>query len=177
MLKRLKNKEKNSLMNFRVGLGYDSHKLVDFNINQFPFILGGIKIPFNKSCIAHSDGDVVIHALCDALLGAGGFQDIGTHFPDTDPKYKNIDSQILLKEVVFLLKNNGWEINNIDITIILEKPKLSDYKEQIVQNLASIMEIPFSRLSVKAKTNEGQDAVGKGEAVVAHVIVSIISKQ
>ena len=164
-------------MNFRVGFGYDSHKLVDYNINQFPFILGGIIIPFEKSCVAHSDGDVVIHALCDALLGAGGFQDIGTHFPDTDPKYKNINSQHLLQEVVNLLKKNNWKINNVDITIILERPKLSIYKEQIVQKLATILEIPTHCLSVKAKTNEGQDAVGKGDAVVAHVIVSIISKQ
>lgn len=164
-------------MNFRVGFGYDSHKLVDYNINQFPFILGGIAIPFEKSCIAHSDGDVVIHALCDALLGAGGFQDIGTHFPDTDPRYKNIDSQILLHEVVTLLKAHNWYVNNVDITIILEKPKLSIYKEQIVQNLATILEIPVQNISVKAKTNEGQDAVGRGEAVVAQVIVSIITKQ
>lgn len=164
-------------MNFRVGIGYDSHKLVDYNINQFPFILGGVVIPFDKSCIAHSDGDVVIHALCDALLGAGGFQDIGTHFPDTDPKYKNINSQLLLSEVVHLLKAHNWIINNVDITIILEKPKLSIYKEQIVQNLATILEIPVQNLSVKAKTNEGQDAVGRGEAVVAQTIVSIISKQ
>jgi 2-C-methyl-D-erythritol 2,4-cyclodiphosphate synthase len=164
-------------MNFRVGLGYDSHKLVDNNINQFPFILGGIVIPFEKSCVAHSDGDVVIHALCDALLGAGGFQDIGTHFPDTDPKYKNINSQLLLHEVVDLLEKKSWKINNVDITIILEKPKLSKYKEQITYNLAKIMKIPSQYVSVKAKTNEGQDAVGKGEAVVAHVIVSIISNQ
>lgn len=164
-------------MNFRVGIGYDSHKLVDYNINQFPFILGGVVIPFDKSCIAHSDGDVVIHALCDALLGAGGFQDIGTHFPDTDPKYKNINSQLLLSEVVRLLKAHHWIINNVDITIILEKPKLSIYKEQIVHNLATILEIPVQNLSVKAKTNEGQDAVGRGEAVVAQAIVSIISKQ
>lgn len=164
-------------MNFRVGIGYDSHKLVDYNINQFPFILGGVVIPFDKSCIAHSDGDVVIHALCDALLGAGGFQDIGTHFPDTDPKYKNINSQLLLSEVVHLLKAHNWIINNVDITIILEKPKLSIYKEQIVQNLATILEISVQNLSVKAKTNEGLDAVGRGEAVVAQAIVSIISKQ
>lgn len=164
-------------MNFRVGFGYDLHKLVDHNINQFPFILGGIVIPFEKSCIAHSDGDVVIHALCDALLGAGGFQDIGTHFPDNDPKYKNINSQLLLLEVVKLLKLHNWIVNNIDITIILEKPKLSIYKEQIVENLATILEIPIQSISVKAKTNEGQDAVGRGEAVIAQVIVSIISKQ
>ena len=164
-------------MNFRVGFGYDSHKLVDNSINQFPFILGGINIPFVKSCVAHSDGDVVIHALCDALLGAGGFQDIGTHFPDTDPKYKNINSQLLLHEVVELLEKNSWKINNVDITIILEKPKLSQYKEQITNNLATIMKLPTQCVSVKAKTNEGQDAVGRGEAVVAHVIVSIISNQ
>jgi 2-C-methyl-D-erythritol 2,4-cyclodiphosphate synthase len=164
-------------MNFRVGFGYDLHKLVDYKINQFPFILGGIVIPFEKSCIAHSDGDVVIHALCDALLGAGGFQDIGTHFPDTDPKYKNINSQLLLLEVVKLLKSHNWIVNNVDITIILEKPKLSIYKEQIVENLATILEIPIQSISVKAKTNEGQDAVGRGEAVIAQVIVSIISKQ
>lgn len=163
-------------MEFRVGLGYDSHKLVDQNINQFPFILGGIEIPFEKSCIAHSDGDVLIHALCDALLGAAALQDIGTHFPDNDPQYKNINSQLLLKNVVTILHQKGWEINNIDATIVLEKPKLAPYKELIANNIASIMNLPIQRISIKAKTNEQQDSVGKGESVVAHVIVSIISK-
>lgn len=163
-------------MEFRVGLGYDSHRLVDQNINQFPFILGGIEIPFEKSCIAHSDGDVLIHALCDALLGAAALQDIGTHFPDNDPQYKNIESQVLLKNVVTILHQKGWEINNIDATIVLEKPKLAAYKGLIANNIASIMNLPIQKISIKAKTNEQQDSVGKGDSVVAHVIVSIISK-
>lgn len=164
-------------MKFRVGLGYDSHKLVDKNINQFPFILGGIEIPFEKSCVAHSDGDVLIHAICDALLGAAALQDIGTQFPDTDPQYKNCNSQKLLSNVAELVTKNRWEINNIDATIILEKPKLSPYKELIKKNIASILSISKDSVSIKAKTNEQQDSVGRGESVVAHVIVSIISKQ
>lgn len=164
-------------MNFRVGFGYDSHKLVDKNINQFPFIIGGIEIPFEKSCIAHSDGDVFIHALCDAMLGAAALQDIGTHFPDDDLKYQNCNSQILLSEVASLLSQNGWFINNIDATIILEKPKLAPYKEQIRKNIAFILSISENQVSVKAKTNEQQDSVGRGDSVVAYVVVSIISKQ
>lgn len=164
-------------MNFRVGLGYDSHKLVDKNINQFPFILGGIEIPFEKSCIAHSDGDVLIHALCDALLGAAALQDIGTHFPDNDSQYKKCNSETLLANVAELISQKGWKINNIDATIILEKPKLAPYKELIKNNIATILLISEESVSIKAKTNEQQDSVGRGESVVAHVIVSIISKQ
>jgi 2-C-methyl-D-erythritol 2,4-cyclodiphosphate synthase len=164
-------------MNFRVGLGYDSHKLVDKNINQFPFLLGGVEIPFEKSCIAHSDGDVLIHALCDALLGAAALQDIGTQFPDNDPKYKNCNSKMLLENVAKLISQKGWLINNIDVTIIIEKPKLATYKELIKKNIASILDVSEENISIKAKTNEQQDSVGRGESVVAHVIVSIISKQ
>ena len=164
-------------MKFRVGLGYDSHRLVDQNINQFPFILGGVIVPFEKSCVAHSDGDVVIHALCDALLGAAGLNDIGTYFPDSDARFHKINSQELLSEVVQLVHNQGWVINNVDITIVLEQPKLSSYKEAIKTNLARLLLIPNDTIALKAKTNEGLDAVGKGEAVVAHVIVSITTKQ
>lgn len=164
-------------MKFRVGLGYDSHRLVDQNINQFPFKLGGVVIPFEKSCVAHSDGDVVIHALCDALLGAAGLNDIGTYFPDTDSKYLKIDSQQILEGVVQLIDSKGWHINNVDITIILEKPKLSSYKEEIKANLARLLNISADEIALKAKTNEGQDAVGRGEAVVTHAIVSIKTKQ
>lgn len=157
----------------RIGQGFDIHALV----YDRPLIIGGVTIPFEKGLAGHSDADVLIHAICDALLGAAGLGDIGRHFPDTDPKYKNINSQLLLLEVVKLLKSHNWIVNNVDITIILEKPKLSIYKEQIVENLATILEIPIQSISVKAKTNEGQDAVGRGEAVIAQVIVSIISKQ
>jgi 2-C-methyl-D-erythritol 2,4-cyclodiphosphate synthase len=164
-------------MKFKVGIGYDSHKLVDKDINQFPFLLGGIIIPFDKSCVAHSDGDVVIHAVCDALLGAAGLGDIGTLFPDTDPQFFKKDSQELLENVVTLISDKGFIINNIDITIILEKPKLFPYKQSIANNLARILKITTDSVSVKAKTNEGLDAVGKGEAVVVHSICLLITNQ
>ncbi len=162
-------------MKLKVGLGYDSHKLVDKDINQFPFILGGIIIPNDKSCVAHSDGDVVIHAVCDALLGAAGLGDIGTLFPDTDPQFFKKDSQELLDHIVTLISDQGFFVNNIDITIILEKPKLFPYKQTIANNLARILKITPDAVSVKAKTNEGLDAVGKGDAVVGHAICLLIN--
>lgn len=164
-------------MKLKVGLGYDSHKLVDKDINQFPFIIGGIIIPNDKSCVAHSDGDVVIHAVCDALLGAAGLGDIGTLFPDTDPHFFKKDSQELLDHVVTLISAQGYIVNNIDITIILEKPKLFPYKQSIADNLARILKITPDSVSVKAKTNEGLDAVGKGDAVVVHAICLLITNQ
>jgi 2-C-methyl-D-erythritol 2,4-cyclodiphosphate synthase len=139
--------------------------------------LGGIIIPFDKSCVAHSDGDVVIHAVCDALLGAAGLGDIGTLFPDTDPQFFKKDSQQLLENVVTLISDKGFIVNNIDITIILEKPKLFPYKQSIANNLARILKISTDSVSVKAKTNEGLDAVGKGEAVVVHAICLLITNQ
>lgn len=146
----------------RVGLGYDSHRLAEGR----RLVLGGIEIPFEKGCVAHSDGDALIHAICDALLGAAGLSDIGSHFPDTDSQYKNIDSKILLAKVVELLSQKRLKINNVDCTIVIEQPKMSPYHDAMVQTLAEVMEIAPARLTIKAKTNEKMGFVGSGEGVV-----------
>ena len=155
----------------RIGTGYDIHKLIPGTESTFK--LAGISIPFEKRCVAHSDGDVAIHALIDALLGAAALGDIGTHFPDTDPKYKNADSAELLAYSLPLLLSNGYSIENIDINIITEQPKLAPYIPLMRDRLAEILQIERDRISVKAKTNEGLDAVGRGEAIIAQAVVVI----
>lgn len=157
-------------MDFRVGFGYDSHR---FAPNR-PLVLGGIRIPFELGLAAHSDGDALIHALCDALLGAAALKDIGTHFPDTDQKFENIDSKILLSKVVRLLTQRGWRVNNVDCTLILEKPKMKDHIDAMVDSLAAILQIDSSRISIKAKTNEKMGFTGQGEGIAATAIVSIV---
>lgn len=158
-------------MDFRVGFGYDSHR---FAPNR-PLVLGGIRIPFELGLAAHSDGDALIHALCDALLGAAALKDIGSHFPDTDQKFENIDSKILLSKVVQLLSQKGWRINNVDCTLILEKPKMKDFIDPMVDTLSSILRIDASRISIKAKTNEKMGFTGQGEGIAATAIVSIVN--
>ncbi|MBO4654830.1 MAG: 2-C-methyl-D-erythritol 2,4-cyclodiphosphate synthase [Bacteroidales bacterium] len=153
----------------RIGLGYDSHRLAEGR----PLVLGGVTIPFEKGCVAHSDGDALIHAICDALLGAAGLSDIGSHFPDTDEQYKNIDSKILLSKVVELLYCKGLSINNIDITIVIERPKMAPYHDEMVRTLAEVMRIAPERLSIKAKTNEKMGFVGRGEGVVCFAICTL----
>jgi len=153
----------------RVGIGYDIHKLI--NSNELDFKLSGTSIPFNKRCVAHSDGDVAIHALIDALLGAAALGDIGTHFPDTDPKYKNADSAILLQNCAQLLSNKGYIIENIDINIITEQPKLAPYINAMRVRLSEILQMDKEKISIKAKTNEQLDAVGRGEAIAAQAVV------
>jgi len=157
----------------RVGIGYDIHKLIDSN--ELDFKLAGISVPFHKRCVAHSDGDVAIHALIDALLGAAALGDIGTHFPDTDPKYKNADSALLLRNCLQLLESNcnrnGYIIENIDINIITEQPKLAPYINSMRERLSEILQMDKEKISVKAKTNEQLDAIGRGEAIAAQAIV------
>jgi 2-C-methyl-D-erythritol 2,4-cyclodiphosphate synthase len=155
----------------RVGIGYDVHKLVENT--QFDFKLSGISIPFEKRCVAHSDGDVAIHALIDALLGAAALGDIGAHFPNTDPKYKNADSAVLLQDCNDLIKKNGFEIENIDINIITEKPKLTSYISLMRNRLSEILEIEVYKISIKAKTNEQLDAIGRGEAIAAQAVCGL----
>ena len=156
----------------RVGMGYDIHKLVESNL--FDFKLSGISIPFEKRCVAHSDGDVAIHALIDALFGAAALGDIGTHFPDTDPAYKNADSALLLQYCNELVEKNGFDIGNIDINIIAEKPKLTPYIPLMRNRLSEILGIDVSKISIKAKTNEQLDAIGRDEAIAAQAVVLII---
>ena len=154
-------------MSLRVGLGFDLHRLEEGR----PLWLGGVEIPSSKGCIAHSDGDVLIHALCDALLGALALGDIGTHFPHNDPLYKNKESIFFLREVNKLLKENHARIINIDSTIILEKPSLKNFKTLMAEKLTSELGISPHQVSIKAKTHEKVDAIGNEEAIAAHVVV------
>ena len=154
---------------YRIGIGYDVHKLKD----GLDFFLGGIQIPYYRGCVAHSDGDVLIHAICDALLGAANLRDIGYHFPDSDPKYKGIDSKKLLKETYNLVKENGYEIGNIDSVISLQKPKVKDYIPDMQKTLASVLGIDESQVSVKATTTEGLGFEGREEGISAQAVALI----
>lgn len=156
----------------RIGFGWDLHRLVPGR----PLLLGGIEVPFEKGESGHSDGDVLIHAVIDALLGAANLGDIGTHFPPSDPAYKNISSRTLLEKVMLLVREKGYSIGNMDCTIILERPKLKDYKPRIARQLAEDLGISTDDISVKAKTKEGVDAVGTGEAIEAHACVLLFNK-
>ena len=158
-------------MAFRVGFGFDVHQLVEGE----EFWLGGILLDHHKGAIGHSDADVLIHAICDALLGAAALGDIGYHFPDTASKYKGIDSKILLKEVVQLISKKGYSIGNIDATVSLQLPKLKPHILSILEKLASVMEIDVDLVSVKATTTEKLGYVGKEEGVNAHAVCLINS--
>ena len=153
----------------RVGSGYDIHKL----IKKRPFILGNVEIPYEKGFKAHSDGDVLIHSIIDALLGAANLGDIGTHFPDNDIKYKDIDSKVLLEQTVELIGQKSYKIINIDSTVICEKPKLKEYIQEIKEKLSKIIKIEIENISIKAKTKEKLDASGKGKAVEVHTVCLI----
>lgn len=154
-------------MDFRIGNGYDIHRLEEGH----RLILGGILIPYEKGFVAHSDGDALIHAIIDALLGALTLGDIGTYFPDNDEQYKNIDSSILLKKVLNIIKTQNYEIINIDTNIIAQKPKLASFIPHIVDNLALLTNLNKNQISVKAKTNEKMDAVGECKAIETNCVV------
>ena len=154
------------MRNFRIGHGYDVHKLEEGK----KFVIGGVEIDHYKGAVGHSDADVVIHVICDALLGALSLGDIGKHFPDTDNKYKGIDSKILLQKVMKLVKEEKYQISNVDITILLQKPKLRNYIDSMRDTLSNIMEINKSQISVKATTTEELGFVGREEGVAAHCV-------
>ena len=154
---------------FRVGTGFDVHRLQE----GYALIIGGVKIPHEKGSVGHSDADVLIHAICDALLGAAGMGDIGLHFPDTDPSYKGIDSRILLARVVDKLRSDGYAIGNIDSTICMQRPKLRPYIPAMQEELAGILEIPAQDVSVKATTTEKLGFEGREEGVSAQAVVLI----
>lgn len=154
----------------RTGIGYDIHPL---KANR-SLIIGGIQIPHHSGFMGHSDADVLTHAICDALLGAAALGDIGSHFPDNDDNYKNINSLILLKKVCELLKQEKFVISNIDATLILEKPKILKYNNSIRESLSECMNLPINRISVKATTHEKMDSTGREEAGVAIAIATII---
>lgn len=157
----------------RVGLGYDVHALVE----NRKLILGGVHIPFEKGLLGHSDADVLIHAIMDSLLGAAALGDIGRHFPDTDERYKGASSIELLKYVGKLLSEKGYIVNNIDSTIIAQKPKLSPYIPSMIDNIAEALNISIEDLNIKATTEEGLGFTGKGEGISSHSICSIIKNR
>jgi len=159
-------------MKLRVGLGYDVHQLEEGR----EFWLGGVKIDHHKGARGHSDADVVIHAICDALLGALSLGDIGQHFPDSDPAYKGADSKHLLKEVMKMIDENNYRVNNIDISLCLEKPKIATYIPAMKKELCPILNIDLTELSIKATTSEQMGFVGKEEGVEAHAVALLISK-
>ena len=156
-------------MSFRVGFGFDVHQLKE----GLDFWLGGIIIPHTKGGLGHSDADVLIHTICDALLGAANLGDIGKHFPDTKTEYKGIDSKILLKEVMLLIRNKGYEIGNIDSTICLQTPKIGPYIPEMKKVLAFCMNVDVDQVSIKATTTEKLSFVGREEGVSAYAIVLI----
>ena len=150
----------------RIGHGYDVHRLVEGR----DLILGGVKIDYEQGLLGHSDADVLLHAVSDALLGAAGLGDIGRHFPDTDPKYKGADSLLLLKEVVRKVLEKGYRISNVDVTMIAQKPKLKDHIPQMVKNIAADLQIPESRVNVKATTEEKLGFTGSMEGLRCHAV-------
>ena len=150
----------------RIGHGYDVHRLVEGR----DLILGGVRIPYELGLLGHSDADVLLHAVSDALLGAAGLRDIGYHFPDTDPKYKGADSRVLLREVRQKVADAGYRVGNVDVTMIAQKPKLKPYIEQMMQNIAEDLQIDVSRVNVKATTEEKLGFTGSGEGMSCHAV-------
>ena len=157
---------------FRIGQGFDIHKLVEGR----KLIIGGIEIDYPKGLLGHSDADVLIHSIIDALLGALALGDIGTHFPDNDPQYKNIDSTILLKDTKKLIEEKGYKINNLDNTIFTQEQKKKPYIPLIQEKLSQILEIDKDLISIKAKTMEGQDSVGEKKAISTQSVVLLIKE-
>lgn len=153
----------------RIGIGYDIHRLVDGR----KLLLAGVRVPFMKGLLGHSDSDVLAHAVCDALLGAASLGDIGTHFPDTDPRWRGASSLDFLRHAVKLIGDQGYRVGNVDATVITEQPKLKPHIQAMREQLAAVLEVSVDAVSVKAKTNEGLDAIGRGEAMAAHAVVLI----
>lgn len=156
-------------MSYRIGIGVDFHQLKE----GYDLWIGGVKIPHTKGAVGHSDADVLLHAICDALLGALSLGDIGTHFPDTDVAYKNIDSKILLEKTIALIKKEGYAIVNIDTTLCLQEPKIKPYTEQMRKTIAGITGITEKDISIKATTTEQMGFVGREEGLVAHAVVML----
>ncbi|HMG83010.1 MAG TPA: 2-C-methyl-D-erythritol 2,4-cyclodiphosphate synthase [Ferruginibacter sp.] len=154
-------------MNLRIGFGIDFHQLVE----DREFWLGGVKIPHHKGALGHSDADVLLHAICDAILGAACLGDIGVHFPDTDASFKNIDSKILLEKTFLLIKEAGYAIVNIDSTLCLQAPKIKDYVPQMQQAIAGVLSLQTTDVSIKATTTEKMGFVGREEGLVAYATV------
>lgn len=160
-------------MSVRCGIGYDLHRLEAGR----KLVIGGLHVPFDKGPMGHSDGDVLAHALCDALLGAAGLGDIGTHFPDTDPKWKGADSMQFLEHAARLLDEKNLHIAHVDAVVILEKPKLGPHFPKMREALAKALSVTVGHIHLKAKTNEGVDAIGRGEAIAAYVVATLESRE
>lgn len=156
----------------RIGFGYDSHRLVEGR----KLVIGGMEIHHEKGLLGHSDADVLVHAICDAIIGAIGAGDIGKHFPDTDPAYMGISSLILLQQVGVMAEEKGFRVNNIDSTVILERPKLLGYTYEMASNIANVLNISVDMVNVKAKTNEGMGFLGRDEGIVAFAVVTVSGK-
>ena len=156
----------------RIGIGYDIHRLIEGR----RLILAGVEIPFEKGLMGHSDADVLTHAICDALLGAAALGDIGTHFPDNDPRFAGASSLDLLSKVVEMVGDHGFVVVNTDSVILAERPRLAPYIQTMRERLAAVMKIEIGQISVKAKTGEGLESVGRGEAMVAHVVALLLRR-
>jgi 2-C-methyl-D-erythritol 2,4-cyclodiphosphate synthase len=150
-------------------MGYDVHRLTSGR----PLVLGGVKIPFDMGLLGHSDADVMVHAVCDALLGAAGMGDIGGHFPDTDERYKDVNSLLLLKQVGAMLSDGGFSVVNIDVTLLAEQPRIAPHRAEMQQNIATSLKIPAGLVNIKATTTEGLGSIGRGEGVGAMCIAMI----
>lgn len=160
---------KGKVNDMRVGMGYDVHKLVEGR----DLIVGGVKIPYEKGLLGHSDADVLLHAIMDAILGAAALGDIGTHFPDNDPKYKGISSIKLMEEVAAFIEEKGFYVGNVDATIIAQRPKMLPYREQMVENIANALNVDKSQINVKATTEEGLGFTGSGEGISSQAIACL----
>jgi 2-C-methyl-D-erythritol 2,4-cyclodiphosphate synthase len=157
---------------FRIGIGYDIHRLVEGR----KLVLAGIEIPYERGLLGHSDSDVLAHAICDALLGAAALGDIGAHFPDTDERYRGASSLDLLDRVVELITERGYQVANVDAVVMAERPRLRPYVEAMRERLASTLKVDIDSVSVKAKTSEGLESVGRGEAMAAQAVVLLSAK-
>ncbi len=155
----------------RIGHGYDAHKFTSGR----PLVLGGVNVPHDQGLAAHSDGDVVIHALCDALLGAAGLGDIGRHFPDSSKDYQNIDSRLLLRQVIVLLEEHGWRVANVDVTVVAQVPKLAAHIPNMRKILATDLQVDAAQVNVKATTTEGMGFTGRAEGIATHAVALLMA--
>jgi 2-C-methyl-D-erythritol 2,4-cyclodiphosphate synthase len=156
-------------MSSRIGIGYDIHRLIEGR----ELFIGGVKVAYSKGLLGHSDGDVLLHAVCDALLGATGAEDIGEHFPDSDPQYYGIASSILLQRVQEVIARKGYVIDNIDAVVIAQEPILSGYKKAMCEKIAQVLSLPASAVNVKAKSNEGLGTIGNKEAIACYAVALV----
>ncbi|MFA5500573.1 MAG: 2-C-methyl-D-erythritol 2,4-cyclodiphosphate synthase [Candidatus Omnitrophota bacterium] len=157
----------------KIGIGYDIHRLVE----ERKLFLGGVEIPYVKGLIGYSDGDVMLHAISDALLGALALGDIGQHFPNTNPDFKDIPSSEILKKVAHMVSEKNYTVNNIDVAIIAEEPKIMPFKDKMIEAISAVIGIDKSRINIKATTNEGVGSLGRGDAIAAYAVATVVERQ